>query len=876
MKKTLSLLFLLLVMAKFTFATHNRAGEITYKHIQGLRYEITITTYTDPEMRPADRPSLQIFWGDEQAGGDPTTINRVNGDGEIIAPGIKKNYYRATHTYPGPGRYIISMEDPNRVQGVMNITGSVNIPFYIQSELIISPFGGGANNSPVLLNAPIDNACINKLFIHNPGATDPDGDQLVYRLTSVLGAGGAPVPGFIPSNVRVDSLTGDLIWNSPDVQGIFNFAIEITEIRNGDVVGRVLRDLQVFVGFCENDPPEIMQLRDTCVEAGTFLQYAITATDPNPADIVTLTATGGPFVVANSPATFTSVSSMGTVNGTFNWQTQCSHVRANPYLVYIRAADTPSPVSVSLSDYKSFNVTVVGPSPKNPSADPTGNDIVLNWDRSICEEVTGYRIYRRTGLYGFTPANCEIGVPAYTGYAFLSAVAGGGTTTFTDRDLIHGQKYCYMIVAVFPGNVPGYASIEVCAELKADVPIITNVSVEETAANGKNYIAWAPPKELELDQHPGPYKYRIYHSEGLTGNNFQLIDSTAISTEMNDTVYIHNNVNTSANGNSYRIDLVNAATNNYYIIGSTHNASSVLLAVNSAASGKALNLIWEANVPWSNFRYDIFRYNETTETFDSIATTNNRSYQDTGLVEGNSYCYYIKSVGDYSVENLISPIINLSQRQCGIPQDIDPPCPPITIVNPDCELEQNVITWTLPQNLTYCDNDAQRYRLYYATFLYSEFSLIENFEGPQPQTFIHTMQNNIAGCYYVSALDQNNNESAMTDTVCVDNCPVYELPNVFSPDGDFINDFFKPFPYKFVESVDLKVFNRWGQIVFETNNPNINWNGVNATSGVASTEGVYFYVCIVNERRLEGIIPRTLTGFVHLFRNANVIPQPQN
>ena len=46
-----------------SFATHNRAGEITYTHVSGLTYEVLITTYTK-ESSPADRPVLYLFWGD--------------------------------------------------------------------------------------------------------------------------------------------------------------------------------------------------------------------------------------------------------------------------------------------------------------------------------------------------------------------------------------------------------------------------------------------------------------------------------------------------------------------------------------------------------------------------------------------------------------------------------------------------------------------------------------------------------------------------------------------------------------------------------------------------------------------------------------------
>ena len=45
-------------------ATHNRAGEITYSHVEGLTYEILITTYTKTNAI-ADRPWLYLYWGDE-------------------------------------------------------------------------------------------------------------------------------------------------------------------------------------------------------------------------------------------------------------------------------------------------------------------------------------------------------------------------------------------------------------------------------------------------------------------------------------------------------------------------------------------------------------------------------------------------------------------------------------------------------------------------------------------------------------------------------------------------------------------------------------------------------------------------------------------
>ncbi len=57
--------------------------------------------------------------------------------------------------------------------------------------------------------------------------------------------------------------------------------------------------------------------------------------------------------------------------------------------------------------------------------------------------------------------------------------------------------------------------------LKKDLPIITNVSVEETSFdNGKMYVAWSKPTELDTILIPGPYQYRINRKDNSRGNNF--------------------------------------------------------------------------------------------------------------------------------------------------------------------------------------------------------------------------------------------------------------------------------------------------------------------------------------------------------------------
>ena len=123
----------------------------------------------------------------------------------------------------------------------------------------------------------------------------------------------------------------------------------------------------------------------------------------------------------------------------------------------------------------------------------------------------------------------------------------------------------------------------------------------------------------------------------------------------------------------------------------------------------------------------------------------------------------------------------------------------------------------------------------------------------------------MAGCYAISAIDSFQNESEITNRICIDDCSYYELPNVFTPNNDGQNDFYHPIePYRFVEKIDIKIYNRWGNLVFQTEDPDINWDGKNYLSGKLVSSGVYYYICDVYERRLTGLEPRYLVGFIHV------------
>jgi gliding motility-associated-like protein len=69
------------------------------------------------------------------------------------------------------------------------------------------------------------------------------------------------------------------------------------------------------------------------------------------------------------------------------------------------------------------------------------------------------------------------------------------------------------------------------------------------------------------------------------------------------------------------------------------------------------------------------------------------------------------------------------------------------------------------------------------------------------------------------------------------------IPSAFTPNGDGLNDIFRPIGMKYQKLVEFSVYNRWGQQVFTTNNKAKGWDGT--FNGVPQDMDVYDYVLIV-------------------------------
>ena len=729
MKRKLLLVIGFLFCFAFTArATHQRAAEITYTWLGGNAYEFTLTCYTyTPSPAGLQRDSLLVQWGDGLEEYIPRVVLQNLGEDYTL------NVYKQIHNYSSSGTYTISMEDANRNFGVINVPNSVMVPMHIETELVINPFLG-YNNSVQLLNAPVDKGCMGKLYLHNPSAYDPDGDSLSYRLVTCKGQDGIEIPGYtLPQASQafvIDSVTGELRWDAPLMQGEYNVAIMVEEWRHGVKIGSVVRDMQILISACDNDLPQIQCDDQYCLVAGEQLAFVISASDPN-GDDVTLTVSGAPLELAISPAMVNPETAFGMhPEMEFIWNTTNAHIRNTPYQLVVHAKDDDTPVS--LTNVKTISINVMAPKVQGFAADLHGHDVTLSWLAYPCPNATSLLVYRKAGCDGYEPDACETGIR--NGYQLIATLNNVSTTSYTDHDLAQGVSYEYRILAQFPDGALSIVSEAACVELKNDSPLMTHVTNDSIDhVSGHVVTSWVQPKEID-EQFVAPFSYSL--TRILDGE-------TSVVYEGADTTFLDATVNLAEAATLiYKVEMRDALQQ---LMGESATASAVMLSVNG--SNDAANLSWTEAVPWIVDSTQVFK--EENDHFVRIASVTGMAYTDTDVESDETYRYYVRTFGHYTMEGIMRPLVNYSAIK---------------------------------------------------TVRIGHEEPVEEFS--------------------------------------------YTLPNVITPNGDGFNDVFEPkvTGLSLITGAKTVIFNRWGNILHDTDDPLIQWDGKSKQTNMDCPPGTYFYV----------------------------------
>ncbi|MCS6795769.1 MAG: gliding motility-associated C-terminal domain-containing protein [Raineya sp.] len=319
MKRNLLFLFLLITFViNLSYATHIVGGELQMTFLSNTAtnatYRITLNMYWDRVSNVKDNSITIGFYRKSNNTRVQTLTLPLIQEIDLQFPvdtctnqvllRFTKLVYQANVTlsyanYSDVQGYYVTWERCCRNNAIVNIVapGNAANSFYLEFAPI---FQGGSpfiNNSPEFPTPQTSYLCLNADFTFPFGATDADGDQLVYSMVTpyngiasnfnpnpappatyspypppeITWATGYSATNAIPSNVgqplTVNPSTG-LLSGNPGRTGLFVFSVRCEEYRAGVKIGEVRRDYQILVKNCQelNPNPEIrLQLQDNSI-----------------------------------------------------------------------------------------------------------------------------------------------------------------------------------------------------------------------------------------------------------------------------------------------------------------------------------------------------------------------------------------------------------------------------------------------------------------------------------------------------------------------------------------------------------------------------------------------------------------------------------
>jgi gliding motility-associated-like protein len=299
------LFFLLFLFFAFTAkADHITGGEIYYTSVPGANgtnsYNVTFKLFMRCNSgRQFNNPTVVSVF-DKGTNQRVTDINVSLSSSETIQitsqdPCITDppkvcyvvGYYNFVLNLPATANgYTLASQVNYRIQGISNFQSYYsNIGATYSAEIPGNP--AAQNNSAQFTGSDLVVVCANNKFSYSFGATDPDGDQLRYSFCEAYrsGIGGnnvapppqppyQPVPygnGFtenapLGNNVQINAQTGLITGLAPS-PGVYVVTVCVEELRNGLVIARQRKDLQINIAPCNIAAallePEYMLCKDS-------------------------------------------------------------------------------------------------------------------------------------------------------------------------------------------------------------------------------------------------------------------------------------------------------------------------------------------------------------------------------------------------------------------------------------------------------------------------------------------------------------------------------------------------------------------------------------------------------------------------------------
>ena len=813
-------LLLFLFCATTTFATHIVGGELSYSYLGNNNYQLTLKVYRDCFMGQAayDNPTtISIFNSsgglfttvDVVFPGSDTLLNNANSPCLIVPPNIcveEADFITTVNLPPIAGGYTLVYQRCCRNSSVqnLNLPSTVGASYY---ATIPDASIAAINSSPIFTNFPPTVICASVPFTFDHSATDADGDSLVYHLCQIMGGGSQSVPYPVPASappfpallynapytasnpmggappLSINPANGQLTVTPTNV-GQFSVGICVDEFRNGIYLGTHYRDFQFNVTPCT--------------------QVITAAIGPIPTLCDGLTAT------------FSNASSGGSY---YHWD----------FGLPILNNDTSnlSNPSYTYPSQGSYNVTLV----VNPG--------------SICQDtataIINVHPTQFTGTFIHTDScagspvhfsqniNCNNGTINQYNWQF----GDGGISTAINPNHTYTTGGSFIVKLIVQTTLGCFDTIIQVINIydQPQYSILTpdtiicdldNIILQTSGTGASNFL-WTPNYMLSNNTIANP----IASPNQTTTYYFTATSAFGCSITDSVTIYVITNLTTTAwpdtvlcPGQNVQLNAIGGMNyswqpttglSNSFIANPIASPIITTTYIVTASAGSCIDtdtLFIEVK-PEPNFNAGPDQYichNDTAQLQASGGT--NFNWQPSSTLSSNSISNpfafplvtttYIMNATDTNLcPALITDSVIVFVFNGGFVQ----------VSN-----DTTIIFGTTAQLNVYGSNGSSY--LWWPSTGLSSTSIANPIANPTITTTYYCQTYDVNGCLW-------------TDSVVVKVVldPIVDLPNAFSPDGDGMNDLFRPIVIGLLSLDDFRVYNRWGQLVFETNDLQQSWDG---------------------------------------------------
>ncbi len=513
---------------KIVNATHVEGGDITYKCLGGNQYKVFLSIYRDCAGVSAPT-SVSLNFASVSCGLNfNATLNKVPGTGIEVTPvcasvttlcsggslpGVQEYIYQATVNLVPCSDWIMSysLAARNNAIGTIVSPGAQNM--YVEARLNNLAFP--CDNSPTFTNKPVPFICVGQPYCFNNGASDPDGDLLVYSLITPRTSVTATVTYLFPYTalqplsssppVTFNSTTGDMCMKPTAIQ-ITVFAVLVQSYRGGVLVGSVERDIELTTITCTNNNPSLNGINNTGVYsmnvcAGVPISFNIPSFDPDVSQNTFLTWNAG---IAG--ASFNSGTG-SRPTGVFTWTPTLADVSATPHCFTVTVKDNNCPF-IGSQTY-SFCITVGG---------FTGAAVSTN---ATCTSSSGTASVNITG--GIPPMTYNWSPTGGSGASAIGLIAGNYTCIVTD-----GNGCAQSFPISVNANSGGTASISSFSNVTCNGGNNGSATVSMAGATTPPFTyAWSPVSSgtsaTATNLAPGTYTVIVTDANGCTSTAIQAI-----------------------------------------------------------------------------------------------------------------------------------------------------------------------------------------------------------------------------------------------------------------------------------------------------------------------------------------------------------------